>query len=689
MRIWHDRRLGSPCARVVSVATLVSLMFFSSACLGTEPTRESNDPVRQIAVRPDQANIRVGNALTMQATAYGDIGQTLSGKTFTWASSNTAIATVSSTGIVTGVAVGSARIAASAEGISANANVEILAAAPRDFSIVDAQFTQGVQAPDGSIPMVRGGNAAVVNVMLAANETQTASRMQVVLRLFNANDAIIRVDTAMTGTLFEPLPSTAAPSAQFLIPASVIQPGMRWQVERDPRHVITDSDAADDVYPRTGLAALNVTDVPPLSLRFVPITLAVHGSSAQISGSAMPDFTRTLESVMPVGAITRTIASPFSTQSNFGTMPRGGDGPFWTQLLGELDLARLLDTTDRFAYWIGVVIPPPGFNFSIFGGFGFIPATGLSTGAGSRTTVLVGPGWFSAPTAGRDGVAHELGHNFGRRHAPCGLVGTGIDPAFPDPAGAIGIAGHDVYAWAKGLAASASVIGGGTGDVMGYCTRPWASPYTYDGALRFRRAGITTAINMQAQPERVMIVRGSVINGNSAVLEPAFTATAMPTEPDPIGPYRLEGLDAMGHVLFARSFATAVIDHAPGVGQFTFAIPVSGVSEDQLTTLRVIVPGRPSTVRQSTVANSAARSAANTIAVAASPPASVTLNANGLASATCHAPYTAGILVQHRGTGLLATNSTSTVTFAATNGMPLDIQCSDGVRSITYSAIAP
>ncbi|MEO7999941.1 MAG: Ig-like domain-containing protein, partial [Gemmatimonadaceae bacterium] len=661
--------------RVLAVAAFGALLV---ACDGDEPTKSTYNVVQVVTVRPDAYGIRIGNALTFTATALGAGGQILAGKTFTWTTSNSAIATVSSTGVVTGVSVGTAKITASVEGFSGISNIEILPSIPRNFSIVDVQFTQGVQFPDGSIPMLRSGNAAVANVMLAANDLLTAQTTQVVLRLFDANNALVRTDTAVTGTLYLTTPSTSSPTVQFLIPSSVLQSGLRWQVERDPKHLFADETAADDVFPRQGTNALAMTDVPPLSVRFLPIALVAHGVQAVVGATQLPDFTRTVESVLPVATITRTLAPAFSTQATFGPPPRGGDLPFWSQILGELDLARLVDVSDRSTYWVGVVIPPPGYSSTIFGGVGFIPSNGAATGSGSRAAVLVGPGWYASSVAARDGMAHELGHNFGRSHSPCGNVPSGVDASYPIPTGTIGVPGHDVYSWAKGLAASAQVVNGETGDVMGYCARPWASPYTYDGALRFRRAGITTAISTQAARQRVLIVRGNVGRGQAAVLEPAFIATAIPTEPDAIGPYRLEGLDAKGRVLFARSFAPAVVDHAPDAGPFTFALPLTGAVELSLTTLRVIVPGQQSTVRQSVVDGAALPSAVS----ATQSVATLVRSANNSITATCVAPYAAGILVQHRTNGLLATNASASATFVAASGTPLNVQCSDGVRSV-------
>jgi len=354
-------------------------------------------------------------------------------------------------------------------------------------------------------------------------------------------------------------------------------------------------------------------------------------------------------------------------------------------LLREIDLARLLDTGDPRTYWVGVVMPPAGFNFAIFGGFGYVPGNGTTTGARTRTTALVGPGWYTNPTGARDGVARELGHNFGRLHAPCGAVLSGFDVEFPNAGGLIGAPGHDVYSWWKGLTSSAPIVTSDVGDVMGYCQRPWASPYTYDAALRFRRAGGVVGASAQNSRHPVLIVQGSIENGR-VTLDPAFTATTFPTQPESVGLYRLDGFDNLGRVLFSYAFAPALIDHAVSVGHFTFAIPLTDALRGSLTTLRVS-SGTVSVERSSAMSAVALKQSAT---LSAARGVTLVRNAVGGLVATCTDRNSAGILVQEGSRGaLLATNASSTATFTARSGSSISVQCSDGVRSATDTRRSP
>jgi hypothetical protein len=75
----------------------------------------SGEPVSYIYLS-FPGTIQAGNTIQLPATTYGSNENLLTGRVVTWTSSNTAVATVSGTGLVTGVAPGSATITATSEG---------------------------------------------------------------------------------------------------------------------------------------------------------------------------------------------------------------------------------------------------------------------------------------------------------------------------------------------------------------------------------------------------------------------------------------------------------------------------------------------------------------------------------------------------------------------------------------------
>jgi uncharacterized protein YjdB len=84
-------------------------------------------PVASVSVSPTTANVTAGQTTTLTATLRDASGNTLAGRIIGWTSSDPAIATVSQSGVVTGVAPGIATITATSEGQSGSASVTVVA----------------------------------------------------------------------------------------------------------------------------------------------------------------------------------------------------------------------------------------------------------------------------------------------------------------------------------------------------------------------------------------------------------------------------------------------------------------------------------------------------------------------------------------------------------------------------------
>jgi uncharacterized protein YjdB len=84
-------------------------------------------PVASVSVSPTTANVTAGQTTTLTATLRDASGNTLAGRIIGWTSSDQAIATVSQSGVVTGVAPGIATITATSEGQSGSASVTVVA----------------------------------------------------------------------------------------------------------------------------------------------------------------------------------------------------------------------------------------------------------------------------------------------------------------------------------------------------------------------------------------------------------------------------------------------------------------------------------------------------------------------------------------------------------------------------------
>lgn len=120
------------------------------------PVTVTPKPVASVSVTPAQPTVAAGNTVQLTATPLDAQGQPLSGRAVTWQSGNTAIATVTSSGAVTGVALGSTTITATSEGQSGTAQVTVTAG-PAAALEANAPVSQSVTAGAavGTPPSVR------------------------------------------------------------------------------------------------------------------------------------------------------------------------------------------------------------------------------------------------------------------------------------------------------------------------------------------------------------------------------------------------------------------------------------------------------------------------------------------------------------------------------------------------------
>src|SRR5439155_785581 len=98
-------------------------------------------PVAAVTVSPASATIAVGGTRQLSAVTKDSAGGTLTGRVVTWSSSNTAVATVNSSGLVTGVAAGSATITATSEGKSSTAAITVIVVPVASVTVSPAAAT--------------------------------------------------------------------------------------------------------------------------------------------------------------------------------------------------------------------------------------------------------------------------------------------------------------------------------------------------------------------------------------------------------------------------------------------------------------------------------------------------------------------------------------------------------------------
>jgi alpha-tubulin suppressor-like RCC1 family protein len=157
------KRLEAAVVDVLALSVPFGLGLTLLACSGGDNVTSPNDTkVASVVVTPSNLSLlSFGDTATLSATAMNAGGDAISGASFTWASSDENVVTVSSTGEVTAVADGTATVSASTDGVSGSASVGVTQVGARLAFQVQPGTAEG-QEPFGVTVAIEDANGHVV-----------------------------------------------------------------------------------------------------------------------------------------------------------------------------------------------------------------------------------------------------------------------------------------------------------------------------------------------------------------------------------------------------------------------------------------------------------------------------------------------------------------------------------------------
>lgn len=502
-------------------------------------------------------------------------------------------------------------------------------------------LTQATQRYDGSVPLVAGRNAYLRAFALASqpNSVQTPVRV----RLYHG-PTLVQTYTITPPTVGVPTTvneATLTSSWNVLVPGSVVQPNLRVLADVDPSQATAESNESDNQFPVSGVpGTVDVRALPTFNLRFVPVLQQVNGLSGKVTAANKESFLADLKLMLPVGAYDADVRAPYTTTAP--VLQNDNANGAWGAILSEVLALKTADGSSRYYY--GVVKASYGSGVA-----------GMAYVGGSARTAL---GWDYLPS-GSGIMAHELGHNLSRPHAPCGGA-NGQDPGFPYPGGKIGMWGLDLNT----LALKSPFV---FADLMGYCSPSWVSDYSWSAMVAYRQSGPNNA-PPAGDSGAGLLVWGRITDAG-VVLEPSFRVPATSRAPSP-GVNRLELLGSDGSLLHTVAFgADTVADLPSGAeGHFAFVIPLDAALERGLAGVRVRAGGR------------AASRLASVLAV---DPAPVLSRPNARqVEIRWDAARFPMVLVRDAATGQILSFARGGAARLWTDGATFDLQFSDGVNSV-------
>lgn len=233
------------------------------------------------------------------------------------------------------------------------------------------------------------------------------------------------------------------------LPDAWIVPGLSVRVEAD-------ADA------RFGAPAVAVhtpeVGIPThYELVLVPLVAGSHQPTAPAIEAVIDELSRR----MPYSrdAIRVTLRAPHRLSSVADGVKSADD---WARALSELEQLRRAEAPDRVYY--GLVRPAATAGIA---GISYV-----NTSADAASTALSALGWDASQPMWRTIMTHELGHNHGLLHAPCGVAGI-TDPTFPYAQGRLGEV--PLFDSIDDVVLAPS----GESDVMGYCGGTWFSDHNF------------------------------------------------------------------------------------------------------------------------------------------------------------------------------------------------------------------
>ena len=239
----------------------------------------------------------------------------------------------------------------------------------------------------------------------------------------------------------------------FAFDEAVLTPDTRFELTvRDPLLVASGGDKLGTLHFPTGIGVtepLGVSANPgPIKLVIVPVQF--QGWLPDTTPVQLERYRTELLDLYPAASVEISVRAPIVATTTD-----------WYQVLTQIAGTRAADAPAPDVYYAGSW--EPGASYTDYLKSGSI--AGLGT-LGGRTSLILGYSGSTSPET----LAHELGHNMGRAHAPCGNP-AGVDELYPYSGASLGVNG-----WSTSLQ---QLVPESESDVMSYCQPTWVSDYTY------------------------------------------------------------------------------------------------------------------------------------------------------------------------------------------------------------------
>lgn len=354
------------------------------------------------------------------------------------------------------------------------------------------------------------------------------------------------------------LPTTAPVKPSFAtaysaeIPARFIVPGVQFQIR------LADRQLSQDVKPRVG---------SPNVIAIKGVRVVIIDSRTLVSTTAV-DYPAAAEAIQLRSPVTATYSLRPAAYTSNTVKALPGDDDAWRiamrSVLSEIADLRITDSGAFNEYFVGFV-PKRTWGLA---GMAYSPG---------RASVIADLETFPDRTVLNESVVHEVAHNVGLRHAPCGNPGGAVDLNYPYADALLGAGSRYIWGYEANTRRFVDPTTAGLHDLMSYCFGNTFSDYNYKVYQeKFNPADADIASFAKVavgQPQEALLISGELELGVLS-LKPLKRFVGIPTAPG-TGAYTARITTASGDVV-SYPFEASEVDHLPGVLQFSFSVPNPG-----------------------------------------------------------------------------------------------------------------
>lgn len=416
-----------------------------------------------------------------------------------------------------------------------------------DLSISSIEVTQAVQGSLNHVQLVNG-RPTTVRVYARVNLASPLANVRVAL--YGTRDGAPLPGSPLISEpkYAQPLTTTLTTlrldinkSFNFSLPAEWLGGQVNLEARVDVSNNYFESNESNNSFTYT----TQFLAIPALTVKIVPIIYystyeyKTYSLSSTVLEQNRQKIQQALMKIYPVGmanVVVRTSALNFS-----------GDlyEPFyWDSLLDKLAILKSSDGSPASEVYYGLIpILDSSGNSWWYGGILGYGYVGPPAYSGPRAAIGLASGFIKLlnyTVEGEVTAAHEIGHNLGRLHAPCGNPAD-TDPSYPYSGGVIGQFGLDT--------SSLQIYAPSTNyDIMGYCDNVWVSDYNYAAMMQSQISyGASQTTNNILQESLLL---NAQIDGQGMIeVQPSFILPSHPAEESASSNLQAQFLDAQGLVL--------------------------------------------------------------------------------------------------------------------------------------------